>query len=325
MTRAALRAVKTAIGQAMAVASWAMAAALPVEARSLEEALASVVTVLPEWPADARRSEEPEASGVVWRGGRHVATAYHAVGKALSVRIRTSAGEVHEARLAGFDAATDLAVLAIDAALPPAEPSLRRLRLGERVCAIGNAFGLGASVTCGVVSGIARSGVGFNPIEDFVQTDAAVNPGASGGALVDGEGALVGVLSAIFTKTSDANIGVNFAISAALADRVVSDLVAHGRVRRAEVGLRLRPGTPPASGGRQAAVVAAVAPGSPAERAGVRLGDAIVAAGGRRVHAPADLLAAVALAPVPSRLVLEIEREGALMALSLDIAEPQGR
>jgi len=89
--------------------------------------------------------------------------------------------------------------------------------LGDPVCAIGNAFGLGLTVTCGVVSGLHKAGVGFNAIEDFVQTDAAVNPGASGGALVNRSGKLVGVLSAIFTKKSDANIGVNFAVSSSLA------------------------------------------------------------------------------------------------------------
>lgn len=292
-------------------------------ARSLEEVVTSVVAVLPTWPPDARRNEEPEASGVVWSGGRHVVTAYHVVGKAVSVRVQTAAGDVVPARLSGFDVATDLAVLELDRDLPAAELSTRALRLGERVCAVGNAFGLGQSVTCGVVSGVNRSGVGFNPIEDFVQTDAAVNPGASGGALVDGEGRLVGVLSAIFTKTSDANIGVNFAVSALLAERIVGDLIAHGRARRSDVGLRLGPAT--AEGGRLAPNVAAVAPGSPADRAGVKVGDRVLSVAGKRVMAASGLLAALAIAGAPAAIGLVVERDGRDLALSLDIPEPELR
>jgi len=308
-----------------ALATGAVCGASPIAARSLEEVLPSVVTVLPEWPPHARRSEEPEASGVVWNDGRHVVTAYHAVAKALSIRIRTVEGVIHPVKLGAFDAATDIAILELDQALPAAELSNRTLRLGERVCAIGNAFGLGQSVTCGVVSGVNKSGVGFNPIEDFVQTDAAVNPGASGGALVDGEGMLVGVLSAIFTKTSDANIGVNFAISAALVQRVVNDLIAVKKVRRVDAGLRVQSALPAAGGGRLAPSVMAVMAGSPAERSGVKAGDKVVEAGGRRITNPESLMAALALAGAPAKITLLVEREGRDIMLTLDIPEPAPR
>ncbi len=260
----------------------------------MEQALRSVVSVLPEWPPDVRRTEEPEGSGVAVLDGRHILTAAHIVNKALSVRVRTSQGEIVAAEIKGRDLATDLALLTVVAPLPAIEIAGEAPALGDKVCAIGNAFGLGLSVTCGVVSGLHRSGVGFNRIEDFVQTDAAVNPGASGGALVGADGKLVGVLSAIFTKRSDANVGVNFAVSSDLALRVARALHEEGRVRRAVSGLALEPFPSGNATGRQGARVKAVRPGSLGERAGVRIGDVIVKAGGRRIRKPADFASAMA-------------------------------
>ncbi|MDX2288275.1 MAG: trypsin-like peptidase domain-containing protein [Hyphomicrobiaceae bacterium] len=291
----------------------------------MSAAVQSVVTVLPEWPAEAARSEEPEASGVVWTGGRHIVTALHVVAKARAIRVRTADGLLIDARLAGQDPATDLAVLTIGTQLPAAEPSLRALDLGEKVCAIGNAFGLGPAVTCGVVSATGRAGVGFNPVEDFIQTDAAVNPGASGGALVDANGALVGLLSAIFTKKSDANIGVNFAVSMPLTARVATDLIAHGRVRRVETGLRLAPADPrvmTAGGSLLAPRVVGVATGSPGEKAGLVVGDEIVGLGSRRIVTPAEFTGACAAAALPARLELSVRRGGETVALILELALP---
>ena len=148
-------------------------------------------------------------------------------------------GRILPARLIAKDAASDIAVLGVDAELPPigiASPP----QLAQPVCSVGNAFGLGLSVTCGVVSALNVSNAGFNPVEDFVQTDAASNPGVSGGALVDAEGRLVGMMSAIFASKADNNIGVNFAVSTDLLLRVVDALVADGEVRYPSPGWRLR-------------------------------------------------------------------------------------
>ncbi|MEO1399523.1 MAG: trypsin-like peptidase domain-containing protein, partial [Pseudomonadota bacterium] len=223
-------------------------ATAPAEARSLfvdtsaenlAKAMTSVVAILPEWPKDAKRTEEPEASGVVWTTGRHIVTAYHVVAKARAIQIKTSDGRLLPAQMAGHDMATDLALLRINEDLTPSALAITSPTPGQQSCAIGNAFGLGVSLTCGVVSAINKAGVGFNPIEDFVQTDTAVNPGASGGALVNRDGEVIGVLSAIFTKKSDANIGVNFAVSTALTNRVIDDLLDDGRVQRRNPGVRL--------------------------------------------------------------------------------------
>lgn len=150
----------------------------------LAAALCSVVSVLPQWPANRTRLDEPEGSGVVV--GRHgvVITALHVVNSALSIRVRTNQGRLLPARLRARDKATDVALL--DVAGLEAAPLVfsTEPEIGAPVCAIGNAFGLGVSVSCGVVSATRRAGIGFNSVEDFLQTDAAVNPGASGGALV---------------------------------------------------------------------------------------------------------------------------------------------
>lgn len=289
----------------------------PAAADSLDQALLSVVSVLPEWPTDAKRQEEPEGSGVVVLDGRTILTAAHIVNKALSIRVRTSDGNIIPARLKGRDNATDLAVLTIDDDLPVLAIEEQDPALGDKVCAIGNAFGLGLSVTCGVVSGIHRAGVGFNRIEDFVQTDAAVNPGASGGALVNEEGKMVGLLSAIFTKKSDANIGVNFAVSAALARRVTLALRKQGRVVRAISGMRLEKAPALGSTGRLGARVSRIRPGSLAEKAGVRVDDVILRAGARRVRKPADFVSAMSGLTESGSLELELVRDGKTVKLRI--------
>lgn len=185
------------------------------------------------------------------------------------------------------------------------------------MCAIGNAFGLDGTIACGVVSAAGRSDVGFNAIEDFIQTDAAVNPGMSGGALVDERGRLVGVLSAIFAKQSDANIGVNFAVSARLASVVAERLIGEGLYRPAAAGMSLRQAPDEGEPGRTGARVVAVVDGGAAALAGVRTGDTIVSAAGRRVHGPGDFRAVLAVAREGERLTLGIERDGEPMTLNM--------
>jgi len=135
---------------------------------------------------------------------------------AETIHIRRHDGSILQARLVVVDIDRDLALLKVDQAAPALTPSLEPLFPGRHVCVIGNSFGLGLSLSCGVVSATGRQKIGFNAIEDFVQTDAAVNPGASGGALITGTGDLIGMVDAIFTKEADIDAGVNFAVSAAL-------------------------------------------------------------------------------------------------------------
>lgn len=294
-----------------------------VHAASAAEAMASVVAVLPDWPQGYKRPggalEEPEGSAVAIFPGGYLATNVHVLGGAERIDIRLGDGRLIAAEIVGRDPRTDIALLKTAMDFPVPEIAAAPAP-GQPVCAIGNQFGLGISLTCGVVSALRRSNAGFNPVEDFVQTDAAVNPGASGGALVDGMGRLVGLLSAIFTKQSDANIGVNFASSSALLLRVASDLRDHGRVRVAFAGWRLARLGKKERRRISGARVMAVEPGGAAARAGIKPGDVVTRLGTRAVALPSDARAATYLARAGERLSVELMRDGAAMRLELAFA-----
>lgn len=308
-------------GAVLAVAAWLALAPPSAGAEVLlpvAAAQAAVVSVLPVWRGRPPSPDEPEGSGIVVGDGTEILTADHILGDPASIRVRTADGDILPARIVGRDAATDMALLSIDAAQMPM--SLEGYPpVGGRVCAIGNAFGLGLSVTCGTVSAVGRSGVGFNQIEDFIQTDAEVNPGMSGGALVDEEGRLVGLLSAIFTKQSDASIGVNFAVSGPLAAQALA------RLRSGETGAWPDPGLaleryPPRGGtGRSGARVRSLTADGPAAQGGVEVGDVILTAGERRVHGPDDVRAAYILSATGDALTLDVMRGDRSLTLTLPV------
>lgn len=255
--------------------------------------------------------------------GGYLATALHAVDRASDIVVRLRDGRRLPASLVAGDPATDLALLRVAEDLPvlelaPPPP------LGAPVCAIGNQFGLDLSVTCGVVSATRRNGTGFNPIEDFIQTDAVINPGSSGGALVDSDGRLVGLISAIFTKDSDANIGVNFAVSSALLTRVVEDLAAHGRVVRASPGFRVARLSPEEAMTTTGLRVAGLDPGGPAAAAGLTAGDLLVAAGGREIRKPGDLTAAIYLRRPGETLRVKVLRGDQVREFAWELSSRDG-
>ena len=307
------------LGAAALVLASIAAPSAAFEARVLE----SVVSVLPLWPGEklggtpgTPPGSAPEATAVVVLPGGLLATALHVVDRAEAITVRLADGRRYAAELVARDGATDLALLRVPVDLPPLETAPEP-ELGAPVCAVGNAFGLDLSVTCGVVSATRRSGVGFNPVEDFIQTDASVNPGASGGALVDRDGRLVGLLSAIFTKEVDADIGVNFAVSAALLMRVVEDLAAHGRVLRPVSGFRVADLVPVAGGETAGVRVVAVAPGGAAEAAELEVGDLVTSIAGRATRKASDATAAVQLQRPGDAVTLEVWREGEARTLTL--------
>ena len=188
----------------------------------------SVIAVLPTWPGyekpgfGAPKGVAPEGSGISIsldseRESDLVLTAAHVVDRATRVQVRDSYnGSLADAEVLWIDSDADIALLRTTTSRPALNLTTTSVTPGQHVCVIANPFGLGMSISCGVVSGTHRGGIGFNPIEDFIQTDAAVNPGASGGALVDANGVLVGMIAAIFTKDADIDAGVNFAISSRL-------------------------------------------------------------------------------------------------------------
>ena len=204
-------------------------------------AASSVVIVNPTWPGynrpgfGAPPGTAPAGSGVYIavdgvKPKGLVLTAAHVVYRASSIEIVDFAGRSADAEIIAIDMRRDLALL--KSPLDGKAISLRRDTpdVGSHVCALGNSFGLGVSISCGVVSAVNRTKVKINEIEDFVQTDAAINPGGSGGALVDADGQLVGLVDAIFTKEADIDAGVNFAVSISLIDSWINNLKARGDV-----------------------------------------------------------------------------------------------
>ena len=185
----------------------------------------SVVVIEPTWPGynrpgfGAPPGTAPAGTGIfIGTGDRsnHLVTAAHVIARATEIEIVTEDGMRHAATVIAVDNQRDIAILKTGLMRPPITLRLSDPAIGEHGCAIGNSFGLGLSISCGVVSAIHRKQVGFNPIEDFVQTDAAINPGGSGGALVDADGRLIGMIDGIFTKEADIDAGVNFAVSVPL-------------------------------------------------------------------------------------------------------------
>jgi S1-C subfamily serine protease len=275
--------------------------------------LDSVVSVIPVWQGRTRDEsgkpwEEPEGTAVAIKPGGYLVTSYHVIRRAVSVSVRRADGRFLLAEIIGADPLTDLALLKVaeDLDVPPPGPEPE---LGAPVCTVGNQFGLGLSVTCGVVSAVHRTGIGFNPIEDFIQTDAVVNPGASGGALIDGEGRLVGVLSAIFTKDSDANLGVNFAASLRLVMRVVEDLIVHKRVVRGRSGLRVADLAERHRGRRAGALIKRVTGGGAAETAGLEAGDVIIRIGARAIQKASDVSSEIGMYRIGEMIDITVVRE----------------
>ena len=193
----------------------------------------SVVVVNPTWPGfdrpgfGAPPGTAPAGSGFYYdfRGNKdsnYVLTAAHVVTRAVSIEVIDFSGQKFDAEVYAVDTLRDVAVLKVKRRGRAILVDTNKPSIGSHVCALGNPFGLGVSFSCGVVSATGRKNIGFNPVEDFIQTDAAVNPGASGGLLINSAGKGLGLIDAIFTKSEDSDAGVNFAVSAKLIDRVLS-------------------------------------------------------------------------------------------------------
>lgn len=285
---------------ALAGLCWAAAALAPLPAGAFSEtALEKTVSVLPVWPGKpqggtgAPTGAAPEGTGISIAPGGLIATAYHVIEPAERIDVRLADGRIFGAEVLGADPSSDIALLRIPVDLPVFETS-PDVPLASQACIIGNAYGLDLSVTCGVVSALNVSRAGFNPVEDFVQTDAAANPGSSGGALVDAEGRLIGMVSAIFAARADTNIGVNFAVSSPLLLRVVEDLRASGSVSYVSPGWGLDVLTREDLQKRAGVAIVRLDPDGPAARAGLQTGDQLTRIGTRSVRDPRDVLSALA-------------------------------
>lgn len=280
-------------------------------------------------PAQPReRQRQGLGSGVIVDADNGlILTNNHVIERADEILVTLHDGRRFDAEVIGADRETDIALIRIDAAGLHALPfsDSDQLRVGDFVVAIGNPFGLGQTVTSGIVSALGRSGLGEG-FEDFIQTDASINPGNSGGALVNLRGELVGINTAILAR-GGGNIGIGFAIPINMARAVQEHLVQDGAVSRGQLGVAIQDLTPElaqafsldVTGG---AVVARVEPGSPAERAGLRAGDVVTSVDGRRIRGASDLRNRVGLLRAGTEVELRLLRDGREQAMRVRIETP---
>ena len=250
-------------------------------------------------PRYRQRIERSLGSGVIVDDIGHIVTNHHVIANADSVRVQLADGRIADAHIVGRDPDTDLAVLKIDLTRLPVAAFGRsdQLKVGDVVLAIGNPIGLSQTVTHGIVSATSRQQLGIAPLEDFIQTDAAINFGNSGGALIDSSGALIGINTAIVAKNLGVE-GIGFAIPVNMVRGVLSDIIAHGRVIRGWIGIvpedisdeqALQAGL--AQGG---VVISNLYVGSPGQQAGLLPRDLLLAIDGAPAHGAQDALAHIA-------------------------------
>lgn len=276
---------------------------------------------LPNMPRE--RVQQSLGSGVIVDAARgHVLTNNHVIDGADDISVTLSDGRTLKATLIGTDPDSDVALIRIPPeklrALPLADSN--KLRVGDFVVAIGNPFGLGQTVTSGIVSALGRSGLQGLGVQNFIQTDASINPGNSGGALVNLNGELIGINTAIFSP-SGGNVGIGFAIPSMLASDVMTQLLKFGAVRRGSLGVDAQDvdeQLAPLLGllSPRGALVTLVQPGSAAAGAGLKTGDVIVALNEKRIATSADLLNTEAQLPVGKQVFLGVVRDKKPLTLS---------
>ena len=268
-------------------------------------------------PDDApARPRQSAGSGVIVDAARgFVLSNHHVVARAESVMVTLKDNRRFEAEVLGSDPGTDIALLRIEAeglaALALGDSDA--LAVGDFVIAIGNPFGLGQTVTSGIVSALGRSGINVEGYEDFIQTDASINPGNSGGALVNLHGELVGINTAIIGPAGG-NVGIGFAVPVNIATAVMQQLAEHGEMQRGKIGVMIQDLTPDLVealdlGTELGALVSRVESGSPAETAGIQAGDVIVAVDGTKVESSRDLRNSIGLIRVGEEIAIDVLRE----------------
>jgi serine protease Do len=278
----------------------------------------------PELPRE--REQKSLGSGVIIDRQGFILTNHHVVANADEIQVKLSDTRSFPAELVGSDARTDLALIRVRGKdLPEAElGNSDALGVGDWVLAIGNPFGLEETVTAGIVSAKERV-IGAGPFDNFIQTDASINPGNSGGPLVDADGKVVGVNSAIYSR-SGGSIGIGFAIPINLAMQVVEQLRAHRRVVRGWLGVAMQDVTPELSRAfglpnNEGALVSDIYRGGPAHRAGIRRGDVIVAFNGRPVKNSRELARWAAEVPVGESVKIDVAREGSRRSFVVVVEE----
>ena len=284
---------------------------------------------LPGWLRPYGGSEEEAAqgqsslgSGVIVAAQGFILTNNHVVEGADEIAVMLPGGKVAEARVVGTDPETDLAVLRIDAkGLQPitfADPA--SVQIGDIVLAVGDPFGVGQTVTQGIVSATGRNRLGINTFENFIQTDAAINPGNSGGALVDASGHLVGINTAIYSRSGGSQ-GIGFAIPVSLARQVMEQIIATGRVSRGWLGVSARDVVHETTGAAAGAALVAVQRGGPADRAGLRAGGTVVSINGKEISDTAALINETAALSPGTQAQFKVLRGREAVSLAVELGQ----
>lgn len=269
-----------------------------------------------------RFGEEPSqkasslGSGVIVSASGYIVTNNHVVESADEIEVALADGRTADAKIIGTDPETDLAVIQIQLDKLPviAFGDAEKAQIGDVVLAIGNPFGVGQTVTMGIVSALGRSELGINTFENFIQTDAAINPGNSGGALIDTNGGLLGINSAIYSK-SGGSLGIGFAIPAATVRQVMEAIIKDGSVTRGWLGVEVQDITPELAASFKlkdvhGALIAGVVRGGPADRAGVKPGDVLLALGGKEITNSSAMLNQIASIKPGEDVEIHIFRRG---------------
>jgi serine protease DegQ len=265
-------------------------------------------------------------SGVIVSPEGYLLTNHHVVEDAVEIEVQLADGRQTRARLVGSDPETDIAVLKVDLDKLPviALGSTTALQIGDAVLAIGNPFNVGQTVTAGIVSALERNRLGDSLFQNFIQTDAAINPGNSGGALVDGAGSLVGINTAIFSRTGG-SLGIGFAVPVDTARLVMEQLIRGGEIKRGWIGVEPRDLSADVAESlnlpvKNGVLITGVLQDGPAARGGLRPGDVVMRVGEQAVANTSQLLAAVAALAPQSKVAIGVQRGAQALTVEVTVA-----
>ena len=287
---------------------------------------------IPEQQQSKKRNRSGLGSGVIIDSKKgYIITNNHVIAKAKDIKVKLHDGRELKATLVGSDPASDIAVIKIIAnnltSLKFSDSE--KLRVGDFVVAIGNPFGIGQTVTSGIVSALGRSGLGIEAYENFIQTDASINPGNSGGALVNLKGELIGINTAIIgSKGGSGSVGIGLAIPVNMALDVTEQLIKYGKVRRGYLGVSAQDLTSNLSKAfgistSKGAIITRVQEGSPADIAGIKIGDVVLKINNKIIKNTSAMRNKIGLLKLNSTILMEINRKGKIVTTNVKITEPK--